>query len=139
MRLDVASHLSALQPPRITINIKSKVLIFWLVDVLFFAIHLYFPLFSILGPLNVNASFLPFYLFRLQPFNRTLPLVSQSSRVFTANHAHYIAQAAAGVKHIWLQPGAESAEVYTAAADAKVDIIAGGPCLLVRLGFSDDF
>ena len=43
-----------------------------------------------------------------------------------------------GVKHIWLQPGAESEAVYKAAKGAGVDIIAGGPCVLVKLGFHDD-
>ncbi len=39
---------------------------------------------------------------------------------------------AAGVRHIWLQPGAESYEAVTAARGAGVDVIAGGACILVE-------
>ena len=39
--------------------------------------------------------------------------------------------AAAGVKHIWMQPGAESAEAIRAAEEAGMSVIAGGPCFLV--------
>eukprot|EP00730_Choanoeca_flexa_P015109 TRINITY_DN6853_c0_g2_i2.p1 TRINITY_DN6853_c0_g2~~TRINITY_DN6853_c0_g2_i2.p1 ORF type:complete len:129 (+),score=11.73 TRINITY_DN6853_c0_g2_i2:131-517(+) len=45
----------------------------------------------------------------------------------------------AGVKHIWMQPGAESEEALSAGrAAADVRVIAEGPCVLVELGFSDD-
>ncbi|KAJ3190174.1 hypothetical protein HDU85_000465 [Gaertneriomyces sp. JEL0708] len=36
-----------------------------------------------------------------------------------------------GIKNIWLQPGAESAEAIQLATDHKMNIIAGGPCVLV--------
>ena len=39
---------------------------------------------------------------------------------------------AQGVRHIWLQPGAESPEAVTAAREAGVDVIAGGACILVE-------
>ncbi len=39
----------------------------------------------------------------------------------------------AGVQSIWLQPGAESDEVLALARSKGVDVIAGGPCLLVAL------
>ena len=39
------------------------------------------------------------------------------------------------VKHIWMQPGAESAAAVTAAQAAGINVIHGGPCLLVVLGF----
>jgi predicted CoA-binding protein len=39
----------------------------------------------------------------------------------------------AGVKSIWLQPGAESTEALAYAQKHNVDIIANGPCLLVAL------
>jgi predicted CoA-binding protein len=39
----------------------------------------------------------------------------------------------AGVKHIWMQSGAESAAAIAAAEKAGVNVIAGGPCLLVEL------
>ncbi len=44
---------------------------------------------------------------------------------------------AAGVKNIWMQPGAESEVAITAAEDAGINVIAGGPCLLVALRFHD--
>lgn len=40
---------------------------------------------------------------------------------------------AAGVKHIWMQPGAEHAAAIEKARKAGVDVIANGPCLLVEL------
>lgn len=44
---------------------------------------------------------------------------------------------AAGVKHLWFQPGAEHAAAIEAARKAGVEVIAGGPCVLVALGFRD--
>jgi predicted CoA-binding protein len=42
-----------------------------------------------------------------------------------------------GVRHIWLQPGAEDEAVLARAAELGLSPIAGGPCLLVRLGFRE--
>jgi len=44
---------------------------------------------------------------------------------------------ASGVRHLWFQPGAEDAAAITAARAAGLLVIAGGPCLLVALGFRD--
>lgn len=44
---------------------------------------------------------------------------------------------ALGIQHIWMQPGAESAEAITLAEENGLNVIAGGPCLLVALGFRD--
>eukprot|EP00729_Bicosta_minor_P015005 gene15005-17391_t len=44
-----------------------------------------------------------------------------------------------GFVHLWLQPGAESAEVFAIAAHAGATLIAGGPCVLVALGEPDSF
>ena len=41
---------------------------------------------------------------------------------------------AIGVRHVWMQPGAESAAAVVRAREAGVNVIAGGPCLLVALG-----
>lgn len=41
---------------------------------------------------------------------------------------------AAGVKHIWMQPGAESDAAVEKAEKAGLIVIHGGPCLLVELG-----
>ncbi len=45
--------------------------------------------------------------------------------------------AAAGVTHIWMQPGAESDEAIRLAEAAGMVVIAGGPCLLVVLGYHE--
>jgi predicted CoA-binding protein len=45
---------------------------------------------------------------------------------------------AAGVKHLWFQPGAEDAAAIAAARAAGIAVIANGPCLLVALGFRDE-
>ncbi|MFN7959547.1 MAG: CoA-binding protein [Holophagaceae bacterium] len=45
--------------------------------------------------------------------------------------------AAAGVTHIWMQPGAESDEAIRSAEAAGLSVIAGGPCLLVVLGYHE--
>ena len=39
--------------------------------------------------------------------------------------------AAAGVKSVWMQPGAESPEAVQTAEDLGLEVIAGGPCYLV--------
>jgi len=45
--------------------------------------------------------------------------------------------AAAGVRRIWMQPGAESAEAVRRAEELGLEVIAGGPCLLVAVGFRE--
>lgn len=45
--------------------------------------------------------------------------------------------AAAGLGHVWMQPGAESDLAVRRAAELGLNVIAGGPCLLVALGFRD--
>ena len=42
-----------------------------------------------------------------------------------------------GIKHIWMQPGAESDTAVQAAKEAGANVIAGGPCILVSLRFRD--
>jgi len=37
------------------------------------------------------------------------------------------------IKHIWLQPGAENGRCLQLCVDAGVDVIAGGPCVLLEL------
>jgi predicted CoA-binding protein len=44
---------------------------------------------------------------------------------------------AAGVKNIWLQPGAESTAAVEKAEKAGLNVIYGGPCLLVTLGYHE--
>ena len=45
--------------------------------------------------------------------------------------------AAAGVQHVWMQPGAESDAAIKAAEELGLSVIAGGPCLLVVMGYRD--
>lgn len=45
--------------------------------------------------------------------------------------------AEAGIKRIWMQPGAESSDAIARAEELGLSVIAGGPCLLVALGFRD--
>jgi len=46
--------------------------------------------------------------------------------------------AAAGVQHLWMQPGAESQQAIDEAKRLGLSVIAGGPCLLRVLGFDDE-
>lgn len=45
--------------------------------------------------------------------------------------------AAAGIPRVWMQPGAESRRALELADELGIDAIAGGPCVLVELGFPD--
>ena len=50
-----------------------------------------------------------------------------------------VAQAASlGIRHIWLQPGAESDRAVDLAEQAGLNVIWGGPCILVALRFHDE-
>ena len=42
-----------------------------------------------------------------------------------------------GIQHLWMQPGAESEAAIVRARQLGIDVIAGGPCLLVVLGFRE--
>ncbi len=42
-----------------------------------------------------------------------------------------------GIKHIWMQPGAESDRAIERAQQAGMNVIAGGPCALVVLGYRE--
>lgn len=43
-----------------------------------------------------------------------------------------------GIKHLWLQPGAESDTAIKRGKELGLSLIAGGPCLLVVLGFKEE-
>lgn len=43
-----------------------------------------------------------------------------------------------GVKRIWMQPGAESKTAIERATEAGLQVIAGGPCILVALRFREE-
>lgn len=42
-----------------------------------------------------------------------------------------------GIRHIWLQPGAESARAVERARASDANVIAGGPCVLVALRYRE--
>jgi len=44
---------------------------------------------------------------------------------------------AKGIRHIWMQPGAESATATAAAEAAGINVIADGSCVLVVLGYRE--
>ena len=44
---------------------------------------------------------------------------------------------AVGVQSIWFQPGAESEEAVERAEELGMNVIAGGPCILVVLGYRE--
>ena len=45
---------------------------------------------------------------------------------------------AKGIKHIWMQPGAESEVAIANAKAHNITVIAQGPCVLVQLGFTEE-
>jgi uncharacterized protein len=45
--------------------------------------------------------------------------------------------AAKGIRRLWMQPGAESAKALEEARALGLQVIAGGPCLLVALSFRE--
>jgi len=42
-----------------------------------------------------------------------------------------------GIKNIWIQPGAESDSAIRKAEEAGINVIHGGPCILVVMGYSE--
>ena len=42
-----------------------------------------------------------------------------------------------GIKNIWLQPGSESEAALSRAKELGMNVIAGGPCILVALGYRE--
>jgi len=45
--------------------------------------------------------------------------------------------AQAGIRRLWMQPGSESDEAVARAEELGLSVIAGGPCLLVALGYRE--
>jgi len=45
--------------------------------------------------------------------------------------------AALGIRHLWMQPGAESAQAVARCEELGLECIAGGPCLLVVLRYRE--
>jgi len=42
-----------------------------------------------------------------------------------------------GIRHVWMQPGAESEKAVAACAAAGINVIADGSCVLVVLGYRE--
>ncbi len=42
-----------------------------------------------------------------------------------------------GIRHLWMQPGAESEAAVARCEELGLSVIAGGPCLLVVLGYQE--
>jgi len=73
---------------------------------------------------------------KVYPSIADLPLVPEAISIITPPEVtrQVIADAIrAGVKHIWLQPGAEYAEASAAAREAGINVIDDGSCVLVLL------
>jgi predicted CoA-binding protein len=67
------------------------------------------------------------------------PAVAVSVVAPPAAAASIVADAqAAGVRHLWFQPGAEQEQAIAAARAAGIEVIAHGPCVLVALGYRED-
>jgi uncharacterized protein len=45
--------------------------------------------------------------------------------------------AAAGIKRIWMQPGAESDRAIERCRELGIDLLAGGPCILVAMHYRE--
>jgi uncharacterized protein len=43
-----------------------------------------------------------------------------------------------GIRHLWMQPGSDSDEAIELARQAGMNVIWGGPCILVALRFQED-
>ena len=69
-----------------------------------------------------------------------LPAEVQSLSIITppAVTDQVVAEAIArGIRHLWMQPGAQSAAAIAAAEAAGLEVIADGSCLLVVMGYRE--
>jgi len=68
----------------------------------------------------------------------SLPIVPDAVSIITPPtiSERVVEQAVAlGVGHVWMQPGAESGRAVALAKENDVNVVFGGPCVLVVLGF----
>jgi len=42
-----------------------------------------------------------------------------------------------GIQNVWMQPGAESDAAIKFCEDNHINVIGGGPCILVAMGFKE--
>jgi uncharacterized protein len=77
---------------------------------------------------------------RAYPSLKALPVAPRAISVITppAITEQVVREAAAaGVTHIWMQPGAESEAAIRTAESLGLSVIAGGPCLLVVMRYHE--
>jgi uncharacterized protein len=77
---------------------------------------------------------------RAYPALGSLPVKPRAISVITppAITERVVREAAeAGVTHIWMQPGAESELAIRTAESLGMAVIAGGPCILVVMGYRE--
>jgi predicted CoA-binding protein len=70
----------------------------------------------------------------------SLPRKADAVSIITPPHVteRIVEDAAkAGIRHVWMQPGAESERAVERAEELGLSVIHGGPCVLVVLGFRD--
>ena len=90
-------------------------------------------------PVNPNAAEVEGL--KAYPDLRSLPEAVHGISVITPPAVtEKVVEAAAelGIKHVWMQPGAESAAAVARAEQAGINVIADGSCILVVLGFHED-
>ena len=69
-----------------------------------------------------------------------LPAAVHGISIITTPHitaAVVAATAAAGIGHLWMQPGAESRQAIDRAEALGLSVVADGACILVVLGYRD--
>ena len=89
-------------------------------------------------PVNPNADEIEGL--ACSPDLASLPNPVQAASIITPPEIteKIVEQAAeAGVQHLWMQPGAESKAAVQRAAELGLQVIAGGPCILVILGYHE--
>ena len=85
-------------------------------------------------PLNPTAGEVEGH--KAYPVIGDLPIVPEALSIVTPPHVTrlIVDQAiAAGVKHIWMQPGAEDSQASQLARKAGLNVIDDGSCILVQL------
>ena len=89
-------------------------------------------------PVNPSATQIEGH--QAYPDLASLPKPVHGISVITPPHISesIVEQAGAlGIKHIWFQPGAESPRAVARASELGMNVISGGPCILVTLGYRD--
>ncbi len=89
-------------------------------------------------PLNPSASEVAGV--KAYPDLASLPVICPSLSVITpppVTERLVDVAAQRGVKRIWMQPGAESPRAVARAQELGMEVIAGGPCLLVVMGYRE--